>query len=101
VAGRLRPPALRDCATVAIVAPSSPPQTRSEIEQASEYFERGGHNLVFGPSHRRVHGDLAGTDGQRAADLQWALSEPGSTSRRCTSRSPGTGRGPRSTARCP
>jgi muramoyltetrapeptide carboxypeptidase len=73
----VRPPALRDGATVAIVAPSSPPQTRSEIEQATEYFQRRGNNLVFGPNHRRVHGYLAGTDEQRAADLQWALSEPG------------------------
>jgi muramoyltetrapeptide carboxypeptidase len=32
---------------------------------------------VFGPNHRKVHGYLAGTDEQRAADLQWALSEPG------------------------
>jgi muramoyltetrapeptide carboxypeptidase len=59
------------------VAPSSPPQTRSEIEQATAYFEGRGYELVFGPNHRRVHGYLAGTDEQRAADVQWALSEPG------------------------
>jgi muramoyltetrapeptide carboxypeptidase len=74
---RAKPPALRDGATIAVVAPSSPPQTRSQIEQATEYFERRGYNVVFGPNHRRVHGYLAGTDEQRAADLQWALSEPG------------------------
>ena len=33
--------------------------------------------VVFGPNHRKVHGYLAGTDEERAADLQWALSEPG------------------------
>ena len=32
---------------------------------------------MFGPNLRKVHGYLAGTDEQRAADLQWALSEPG------------------------
>jgi muramoyltetrapeptide carboxypeptidase len=64
-------------ATIAVVAPSSPPQTRSEIEQATAYFEGRGHTVVFGPHHRRVHGYLAGTDAERAADLQWALSEPG------------------------
>ena len=32
---------------------------------------------MFGPNHRKVHGYLAGTDEERAADLQWALSEPG------------------------
>ena len=74
---RVKPPALPEKATIAVVAPSSPPQTRSEIEQATTYFEGRGHEVVFGPNHRRVHGYLAGTDEERAADLQWALSEPG------------------------
>lgn len=74
---RTKPPALPERATIAVVAPASPPQTRSEIEQATEYFTSRGHEVVFGPNHREVHGYLAGTDAQRAADLQWALSEPG------------------------
>jgi muramoyltetrapeptide carboxypeptidase len=73
----VKPPALPDKARIAVVAPASPPQTRSETEQASAYFEELGHEVVFGPNHRRVHGYLAGTDEERAADLQWALSEPG------------------------
>jgi muramoyltetrapeptide carboxypeptidase len=73
----IKPPALPEKATIAVVAPASPPQTRSEIEQATTYFESRGHRIVFGPNHRRVHGYLAGTDEERAADLQWALSEPG------------------------
>jgi muramoyltetrapeptide carboxypeptidase len=74
---RVKPPALPDHATIAVVAPSSPPQTRSEIEQATHYFESRGHRVVFGPNHRKVHGYLAGPDAERAEDLQWALSEPG------------------------
>ena len=74
---RVKPPALPEGATIAVVAPASPPQTRSEIEQATAYFEARGHEVVFGPNHRKVHGYLAGTDAERAADLQWALSEPG------------------------
>ena len=74
---RVKPPALPERATIAVVAPASPPQTRSEIEQATAYFEALGHEVVFGPNHRKVHGYLAGTDEERAADLQWALSEPG------------------------
>jgi len=74
---RIKPPALPEQATIAVVAPASPPQTRSEIEQATAYFEGRGHEVVFGPNHRKVHGYLAGTDAERAADLQWALSEPG------------------------
>lgn len=74
---RTKPKALPEHATIAVVAPASPPQTRSEIEQATAYFESRGHRVVFGPNHREVHGYLAGTDEQRAADLQWALSEDG------------------------
>jgi muramoyltetrapeptide carboxypeptidase len=74
---RTKPPALPDNATIAVVAPSGPTQTRSEIEQATAYFTERGHEVVFGPNHRKVHGYLAGTDSERAADLQWALSEPG------------------------
>jgi muramoyltetrapeptide carboxypeptidase len=74
---RLKPPALPDRATIAVIAPASPPQTRSEIEQAAAYFEARGHTVVFGPNHRKVHGYLAGTDEERAADLRWALGEPG------------------------
>jgi muramoyltetrapeptide carboxypeptidase len=74
---RIKPPALPEHATIAVVAPSSPPQTRREIEQATAYFEGRGHRVVFGPHHRDVHGYLAGTDEHRAADVQWALTEPG------------------------
>ena len=73
----VKPPALPDNATIAVVAPASPPQERSGIEQATAYFESRGHEVVFGPNHRKVHGYLAGSDEERAADLQWALSEPG------------------------
>jgi len=73
----VKPPALPDKATIAVVAPASPPQERSGIEQATAYFESRGHEVVFGPNHRKVHGYLAGRDEERAADLQWALSEPG------------------------
>jgi muramoyltetrapeptide carboxypeptidase len=74
---RVKAPALPERATIAVVAPSGSAQTRSEIEQATAYFKARGHRVVFGPNHRKVHGYLAGTDEERAADLQWALSEPG------------------------
>jgi muramoyltetrapeptide carboxypeptidase len=74
---RIKPPALPERATIAVVAPASPPQIRSDTEQAIAYFEARGHTVVLGPNHRKVHGYLAGTDAERAADLEWALSEPG------------------------
>ena len=73
----IKPPALPDNARIAVVAPASPPQARSGIEQATQYFEGRGHTVVLGPNARNVHGYLAGTDEERAADLQWALTEPG------------------------
>jgi muramoyltetrapeptide carboxypeptidase len=77
VTARIKPPALPEKARIAVVAPASPPQIRSEAEQAKAYFEERGHEVVFGENWRKVHGYLAGTDAERAADLQWALSEPG------------------------
>jgi muramoyltetrapeptide carboxypeptidase len=74
---RIKPPALPEHARIAVVAPASPPQIRSEAEQAKAYFEERGHEVVFGENWRKVHGYLAGTDAERAADLQWALTEPG------------------------
>jgi muramoyltetrapeptide carboxypeptidase len=74
---RIKPPALPESATIAVVAPASPPQIRSELEQAVAYFEALGHEVRLGRHVREVHGYLAGTDAQRAEDLQWALSEPG------------------------
>ena len=77
-APRRKPQALpADGGTIAVVAPASPPQMRSGIEQATEYFTARGHEVVFGPNVRKVHGYLAGTDAERAADLEWALTEPG------------------------
>ena len=62
----VKPPALPEEATIAVVAPASPPQERSGIEQATQYFESRGHEVVFGPNHRKVHGYLAGNDEERA-----------------------------------
>ena len=50
---RTKPPALPENATIAVVAPSSPPQTRSEIEQATAYFEARGHRRRLRPAPSR------------------------------------------------
>jgi muramoyltetrapeptide carboxypeptidase len=72
-----KPPALPEGGVIAVVAPSSPTLNRSEIEQGLAYFRARGYEVVEGRSVRRVHGYLAGTDAERAADLEWALTEPG------------------------
>jgi muramoyltetrapeptide carboxypeptidase LdcA involved in peptidoglycan recycling len=53
---RIEPPARPDGGTIAVVAPSSQPRTRSEIEPATDSFERLGYTVAFGPHHREVHG---------------------------------------------
>ncbi len=74
---RRKPPALPAGGTIAVVAPASPVRVRSEIEQGLAYFRRRGYTVVEAPHTRSAHGYLAGTDAERAADLRWALTEPG------------------------
>jgi muramoyltetrapeptide carboxypeptidase LdcA involved in peptidoglycan recycling len=45
---RTKPPALPDGGRIAVVAPSSPPQIRSEIEQATDYFTKLGYGHSSG-----------------------------------------------------
>ncbi len=62
----IKPPALPEKAKIAVVAPSGPTQTRSELEQATDYFTKRGHEVVFGPQPPqgpripRGHGRRAG-----------------------------------------
>jgi muramoyltetrapeptide carboxypeptidase LdcA involved in peptidoglycan recycling len=70
---RTKPPALPDGGRIAVVAPSSPPQIRSEIEQATDYFTKLGYEVVFGPHHR---------DGTRSATRASSAASP--TSRAST-----------------
>ena len=72
-----KPPALPAGGSIAIVATSSPVHNRSEIEQGLAYFRTRGYEVIEAPHTRASHGYLAGTDLERAADLQWALTEPG------------------------
>jgi oligopeptide/dipeptide ABC transporter ATP-binding protein len=45
---RIKPPALPEHATIAVVAPASPPQTRSESEQVPEAGSGGRRELLSG-----------------------------------------------------
>ena len=76
---RIKPPALPDGGTIAVVAPSSPPQTRSEIEQATDVLPRAAATtLVFGPQpprgprlprrHRRAARRRPAVGAERAGD---------------------------------
>lgn len=71
-----KPPRLRPGDTVAIVAPASPWQNRSELERAVAGLEGWGLTVRLGDHVSDRHGYLAGRDEDRAADLHRALSDP-------------------------
>ena len=62
-------------------SPSSPRPRRRRCAPASSRrpstSARAATRSSSAPNPRKVHGYLAGTDAERAADLQWALTEPG------------------------
>jgi muramoyltetrapeptide carboxypeptidase len=71
-----RPPALRAGDTVMVVAPSGP--VRAErIAQGLELLAGWGLEVVLGADVYARHGYLAGTDRQRVAALNAALTDPG------------------------
>lgn len=72
---RVRPPALRHGDAVAVVSPSSPvPWER--LDAGVALLSSWGLQPREGRHARAVHGHLAGTDAQRAADLNAAFRDP-------------------------
>ncbi|MDP9022698.1 MAG: LD-carboxypeptidase [Actinomycetota bacterium] len=73
----VRPPALRPGDRVAIVSPSSPVVHRDRLERGLAQLRSWGLDPVVFPHADDVHGHLAGTDDDRAADLNAAFRDPG------------------------
>jgi muramoyltetrapeptide carboxypeptidase len=72
----IRPPRLREGARVALIAPAGP-ITEERIDIALDRCARLGLVPVMGAAARSRHGGyLAGSDDDRFADLQWALTAP-------------------------
>ncbi len=65
----LKPPRLRPGDLIGLVSPASAPSSAEMIEKGVRYLERLGYAVKVGEHAARVHGYLAGTDDQRAADL--------------------------------
>jgi muramoyltetrapeptide carboxypeptidase len=79
----LRPPALRPGDRVLLVSPSGP--TRPErVARGVELLTGWGLRPVPAPHVYARHGYLAGTDAQRAADLNAAFADPGIRGVICT-----------------
>jgi muramoyltetrapeptide carboxypeptidase len=65
----IKPPRLRAGSLIGLVAPASTPSPEENIEKGAAYLEQLGYRVKFGKYIRRVHGYLAGTDEERAADF--------------------------------
>lgn len=72
---RIKPPRLAAGDTVGITAPASWGE-RSRIERAAGYLTRMGLNVRFGGTLSGQYGYLAGTDEERAAELNALFADP-------------------------
>jgi muramoyltetrapeptide carboxypeptidase len=72
---RIKPLRLAAGATVALIAPSSPPSDE-KLAKALENLHSLGFKIEEGKSLRTKLGHLAGTDAARLADLHWAFQDP-------------------------
>jgi muramoyltetrapeptide carboxypeptidase len=71
----IKPGRLREGATIALIAPSSPP-SEEKLAKGISNLTQLGYKIVEGKSLRAHHGYLAGTDTERLADLHWAFQNP-------------------------
>ncbi|MDE3057353.1 MAG: LD-carboxypeptidase [Bacteroidota bacterium] len=65
----VKPAALKRGDTIGVVAPASAPTAQEKIDNGAAYLERLGYRVKLGKNVRAVRGFLAGTDEQRASDI--------------------------------
>ncbi len=71
----IKPRGLREGATVALIAPSSPPSAE-KLAKGIANLTQFGFKIVEGKSLRAFNGYLAGSDAERLSDLHWAFKNP-------------------------
>lgn len=71
----LTAPALRAGDTIGFVAPAGPPN-KERVEKCANILEKMGFKVVLPKNLLRADGYLAGSDAQRAAELNAALNDP-------------------------
>lgn len=72
----LIPPRLRRGAVIGLVSPASPPGKREQVEKSVRYLESLGYRVKTGRYIEEHHGFSAGTDEQRASDLNEMFADP-------------------------
>jgi muramoyltetrapeptide carboxypeptidase len=65
----IKPAALTKGDLIGIVAPASPPSISEKITKGAEYLERLGYRVTLGKNVSNAYGYLAGTDQDRADDI--------------------------------
>ncbi|MEP7218863.1 MAG: LD-carboxypeptidase [Bacteroidota bacterium] len=76
MASLIRPPRLRKGDLIGVVAPASPQRDDERLRAGIRYFESLGYPVICGENLWRRHGYLAGTDDERAADLNAMIRDP-------------------------
>ncbi len=69
----LKPPRLKKGDLISIVSPASSPKDASKLHAGARYFEKLGYRVTIGENAFNVEGYLAGTDEERAKDLNEAF----------------------------
>lgn len=72
----LRPPRLRKGDLIGVVAPSSPQRDDARLQAGIAYLESQGYEVKLGENLWQRYGYLAGTDEERAADLNAMIRDP-------------------------
>jgi len=70
-----KPRALQPGDTIAVVSPASP-IPEDKLRSGLKLLEDAGYRVVLGKAALRATDYLAGTDEERASDLQWAFDDP-------------------------
>ena len=65
----IKPPALHRGDVIGIISPASPVSSDEKIEKGVIYLEQLGYKVKLGKHVRATHGYLAGTDSNRAHDI--------------------------------
>ncbi|MBE0556820.1 MAG: LD-carboxypeptidase [Proteobacteria bacterium] len=65
----VKPPRLRKGDVIGLISPASTPSSSEKIEKGVHYLEGLGYRTTVAPHALSVHGYLAGTDEERAADF--------------------------------
>lgn len=70
----IKPARIREGATIALIAPSSPPSAE-KLAKGIANLNNFGFKIIEGKSLRAQKGYLAGSDADRLADLHWAFQD--------------------------